>query len=338
MNTKLARAPDAEPSSEEIPSAIIDAAIAWVVKLQFNQPTPATWQAFEEWRQAQGLHARAWQRVQTLRQDFAAVPTDLARETLRTAETRRQMKRDGRRQAFKLLMLSGAAITGGWLLREPLGWQRLVADAATGVGEQRTVRLGDGTVVVLNTDSAASFDMAAAHRRVVLRRGEIMITTGSDQAYAGLRPFWVDTPFGALQALGTRFVVRLEDGRVRVSVQEGAVRMHPARGGEAVTARVGESWWLRDEGATAAEYLGFRQDDWADGVIAGRNMRLADLLAELSRYRKGRIACDQNVADLRVSGIYHVRDTDQTLRFLAQTQPIRVRYYTRFWVTVEAGR
>jgi transmembrane sensor len=41
------------------------------------------------------------------------------------------------------------------------------------------------------------------------------------------------------------------------------------------------------------------------------------------------------VADLRVSGIYHVRDTDQALRFLAQTQPVRVTYHTRFWVVVE---
>ncbi|MGT2491756.1 hypothetical protein ACU4GD_17580 [Cupriavidus basilensis] len=58
-------------------------------------------------------------------------------------------------------------------------------------------------------------------------------------------------------------------------------------------------------------------------------MRLADVLAELARYRTGRIVCDPRVADLRISGAYHLRDTDQTLRFLAQSQPVAVVYRTR---------
>ena len=58
------------------------------------------------------------------------------------------------------------------------------------------------------------------------------------------------------------------------------------------------------------------------------------LLAELSRYRRGRISCAPEVADLRVSGTYHIGDTDRALAFLAQTLPVRVRYWTRYWVTV----
>ncbi|EYC49898.1 iron dicitrate transport regulator FecR [Hylemonella gracilis str. Niagara R] len=335
MSAGFARAPGAAPPQDEIPPTVVDAAIDWALKLEFNRPTPAMLQAFEEWRQAHALHAHAWQRMQSLRQDFAAMPGGLARNALQVVEARRGAARAGRRQAFRLLMLAGVAVTGGWALRDSLGWQHLTADAATRVGEQRTLRLDDGTVLVLNTDSAVSFEMAAAHRRVVLRRGEIMVTTGPDPDFAVRRPFWVDTPFGAMQALGTRFVVRLEDGRARVSVQDGAVRMYPVRGGDGVTARVGESWWLNDRMVKVAEQSGLRQDAWVDGVIAGQNMRMADVLAELSRYRSGRIVCDEGVADLRVSGIYHVRDTDQALRFLAQTQPVRVTYHTRFWVVVE---
>ncbi len=79
---------------------------------------------------------------------------------------------------------------------------------------------------------------------------------------------------------------------------------------------------------------GFDADGWVDGVISGKNMRLIDLLDELSRYRVGHITCDSRVADLRVSGVYQVRDTDQVLQFLAHTQHLRVSYRTRFWVTV----
>ncbi|MFT4193241.1 MAG: iron dicitrate transport regulator FecR, partial [Ottowia sp.] len=62
--------------------------------------------------------------------------------------------------------------------------------------------------------------------------------------------------------------------------------------------------------------------------------------AEMARYRPGRIVCDPRVADLRVSGLFHIRDTDQALQFLIQTQPVSVTYLTRWWVMVgprEAG-
>ncbi len=211
-----------------------------------------------------------------------------------------------------------------------------MAQAGTYTGEQSTLRLDDGTVIVLNTDTAVSTRLAGPQRLVVLRKGEILITTGDDtqSSIHGKRPFWVHTPFGTLQALGTRFVVRLEQDRARVSVQEGAVELHPAQGSASAIAQAGESLWLAADGVSIAASRGFDEDGWADGVIAGQDMRMADLIAELSRYRPGLTVCDPQVAELRVSGIFHVRDTDQALRFLAQTQPVSITYRTRYWVTV----
>ena len=325
---------EASTGVADIPSSVIDAAINWAVKLEFNQAEAATQQAFERWLQAQPVHASAWQRVKSLKSDFAAVPAGLAMNTLQAVETQRKANGLNRRQALKLLMLAGVAVTSGWVVRDQVPWQRVIADASTATGEQRTVQLDDGTVIVLNTDTAISFDMTDARRMIILRRGEIAISTGPDQAFMNKRPFWVHTPFGTMQALGTRFVVRLDDARARISVQEGAVQMHPAAGGSSAIANVGENWWLTDDNVTPASDQDFKADGWTDGVIAGENMRLADLLTELARYRSGRIVCDERVADLRVSGIYHVRDTDQALKFLLQTQALTVTYYTRYWVAV----
>lgn len=318
----------------DIPSGIVDAAIDWAIKLEFNRPSSATRAAFEHWLQAEPAHATAWQRVQSLKSDFAAVPRSLAMEALQAVDGKRKASGVNRRQALKLLMLAGVVAGIGWAGREHVPWQHMMADAGTAVGEQRTLRLDDGTVVVLNTDSAISIDLRDERRMIVLRRGEILITTGPDTAFADKRPFWVQTPFGTMQALGTRFVVRLDDRRARISVQEGAVQLHSASGNETAIVNVGESWWLADDNVTRAIPQNFSDDSWVDGVVAGKNMRLADLLNELSRYRRGRIVCDEDVEDLRVSGIYHVRDTDQALRFLQQTQAVNVTYYTRFWVRV----
>lgn len=323
--------------SDRLPESVVDAAISWAVRLDYNTPTVAQQQAFECWLQADPLHGLAWQRVHSLKgfqSDLGELPPGLAYDTLQTAQRHREHSGLSRRNVIKLLSLAGFTLSTGWLARENTPWQRLLADASTATGEQKTLQLDDGSIIVLNTDSAVSTDLARLRRLVVLWRGEILITTGADTGIAMKRPFWVHTPFGRIQALGTRFVVRLERDRARISVQEGAVELHPVNGGFPVTVQPGESRWLAEEGTLLADLQGFEADSWQKGVIAGRNIRLQDLLSELSRYRPGYITCDPDVADLRLSGLFHVKETDRTLQFLTQIQPISIAYRTRFWVSV----
>jgi len=322
-------------AGERLPDDIVDAAIAWSVRLDYNAATPAAQQAFARWLDADPRHAQAWSRVAALRSDFSGLPARLAQDVLQAAEAGRRGATAGRRRALRVLSLSGVALASGWAVRETTPWQRLLADASTAVGEQRTLRLADGSAVMLNTDSAISSDFSDQRRMLVLHRGEIMITTGDDAGAAAKRPFWVSTPFGALRALGTRFVVRLDRSELRVSVQEGAVEAHPADGGATVVIHSGERSTLGPAGTSSPVVADVDDDAWTDGVITGRDMRLADLLDELSRYRSGRIVCDPRIADWRVSGVFHVRDTERALRFLAQVQPVAVRYRTRYWVIVE---
>lgn len=314
-----------------LPDSIVDAAIAWSVKIDFSPAAPETRAAFEQWLAADPLHPQAWARIRALRGDFARLPSQLALDTLQTVEVQRRARGVGRRQAMKLLSLTCLATLAGWAAHDHAPWQRLAADASTAIGEQKTLQLADGTVLMLNTDSAVSHDMAGARRWVTLLRGEIMITTGADAGAASQRPFWVRTPFGAMQALGTRFVVRLDDGRVRVSVQQGAVALHPADSGSGVVVSAGESRWLTHDATLTAGDAGFADDGWADGVISAHDMRLADLVAELARYRTGHLGCDRRVADLRVSGVFHVKDTERALGFLVQTQPVSLTWRTRLW-------
>lgn len=317
--------------SAVLPDSVIDAAILWSVRLDHGEPTPRMRRAHAQWLEADPRHAQAWQRVGDLRRGFAGMPAGPRATPCRprscTGSSAAAVPR-------LLLSLAGVALGAGWLLREHAPWQRLLADASTGTGEQRTLRLADGTTLVLNTDSAVSTDLNGERRLVVLRRGEIMVNTGDDAGAAAKRLFWVYTPFGRMQALGTRFVVRIDERRARVSVQQGAVALHPGDGPAEAVVQAGQSRWLAESGSTPAASRGFDEDGWVDGVIAGRNIRMADLLAELGRYRHGVVLCDPAVAELRVSGVFHVRDSDRALQFLAQTQPISVRLRTRYWVSV----
>lgn len=74
---------------------------------------------------------------------------------------------------------------------------------------------------------------------------------------------------------------------------------------------------------------------WVDGMLVASQMRLADFLAELGRYRHGQLGCSERVADLRISGSYPLDDSERILQMLEVALPVRVRRFTRYWVTVE---
>ena len=317
-----------------LPDAVVDAAIGWSVKLDHGEPTPAARAAFERWLGADPRHGLAWERVAAMRGDLQRVPPRLALDTLQSAESARRARTAGRRKVLRGLGLGLTGLVSIGAMREFTPWQRLVADVSTGVGERRAVTLSDGTRLWLNTDTAVGTDLSGDRRVLVLHRGEILVTTGPDAGARGHREFWVETPAGRLRAVGTRFVVRLDGARAFIGVTEGAVDLHPADGGPAVRVAAGSSRWLDRVGTAPAEPRGFDTDAFADGVIAGRDMRLADLLAELARHRHGRLVCDPRVADLRVSGVFHLDDTEQVLRFIARTQRVEVTRRTRFWITV----
>lgn len=324
------------PASEELLPQLIDAAIAWSIRIHHDQPSAETRRDFERWLAASPLHQQAWRRIESLDDGFSRIPKPLVSAALRRVSSSRDEVSLQRRRALKLLLLGGVMLGAGLGVREWMPWQRLLADVGTGAGEQRRLELADGSRLVLNTDSAIRIDLEGEQRLINLLRGELHITTGADNERLQKRPFLVTTPFGVVQARGTQFLVRLTDDAARVSVFEGAVNLTPAAG-EADLIAAGESRLLSRTAVLPAAPLAFAESDWLEGILTGRNLRLADLLEELSRYRPGRISCDERAAELRVSGVYHLDDIDRVLDFLRQTQPINMTYRTRYWIHVSAA-
>ncbi|MOA28015.1 fec operon regulator FecR [compost metagenome] len=70
-------------------------------------------------------------------------------------------------------------------------------------------------------------------------------------------------------------------------------------------------------------------------MLVASQMRLADFLAELGRYRHGQLGCSERVADLRIAVSYPLDDSERILQMLEVALPVRVKQFTRYWVTVE---
>lgn len=311
--------------------AVVDEAIAWLVRLQSGEAQPADWEACQRWRAAQPTHALAWDRLQGVRDRFSALPDGpRARATLEDA--RRQM---GRRQALRVV---GVVFVGGataWLVQPGLPVDRWIADFSTGVGEQRRIELADGTQLWLDTRTAVDVRFGPTERRLVLREGRIALTTGADARATSRRPLLVETAHGTARALGTRFQVRYEATGTHVEVFEHAVELSPQGGGLPQRLQAGQAGWFDADGVRDIRSSSGDQDAWSDGLLVARDMPLGQLVDELARYRTGWLACDPEVAPLRISGVFSLSDTDRTLELIEKTLPVRVQRRSRYWVRLQ---
>ncbi|KPA99589.1 MULTISPECIES: FecR domain-containing protein [Pseudomonas] len=309
---------------------ILGEAADWLVQLHSGTATAADRLAIEQWRQRSAEHAQAWQRAEAVLGDFRNVPAGIVRDTLKRVERQQGL---GRRQVLNRI--------GLLLLAAPIGvtwqrgtWEQWTADQRTAVGEQKTLTLADGSQVLLNTDSSLDIAFSSQERRLILLSGEILVSTARDPAPTH-RPFIVETPQGTARALGTRFNVRIDGQRSEVAVLEGAVELKTQVGGPGSTLQVGQRAGLQHSRIEPLENFDIASLTWDRGMLLARNMRLAQVLQELGRYRPGVLRCQSAVAELRVSGAFSLKDTDSSLQLLQNTLPLKVSRLTRYWVSVE---
>ncbi|MFV3329050.1 FecR family protein [Pseudomonas sp. NY15372] len=313
------------------PSAnVVKQAIHWMLRLRESGQNPGLLMQCEQWRNAHHDHELAWQRVTSLHQDLNLRTIPGASVALQTLET--SQRRLHRRQALKLL--SGVALAGSaaWLAKDLQLLDTWTSDFATGTGERRTFVLPDGSQLQLNTRSTAELAFDERQRLVRLRQGELMLTCNPQQAHG--RPLLVETRDALLEGFEGRFVVRQDADCTRVSVNAGKVAMHRA-GRPLLWLTGGQTWRLDHQGVRLVEHPAMDASAWAEGLIVTRDMRLADFLAEISRYRHGYLGCSDDVAGLRLSGVFRLEDPDKLLELLPQTLPITLRRRTRWWVRVE---
>ncbi|MGK5056096.1 FecR domain-containing protein [Janthinobacterium sp. LB2P49] len=318
-------APHSASRSAPLARKVLAAAAHWHVELQCGSADPAALQA---WRDASAEHERAWDLLQRMDGQLGTIPAALAIPALQAAQQRRRAAA----KILALLVAAGGGIALGQAGLQSGPWQALTASLRTAPGQRRHVTLADGGRLEVNTDSALDVAYSATQRRIRLHHGEIMITTAPDP-----RPFLVDTPHGVIRALGTRFGIRCDDDGSTVSVFEHAVEVRCAARPDTVRRlEAGQQLRFGDTGADEVEAMPTHQDSWLRGMLVAADWPLQQLVAELARYRRGRLACDAAVARRPVTGTYRLDDIDAVLESLCASHGLQVTYFTRYWATVAA--
>jgi transmembrane sensor len=313
--------------SKDIDTAVLRTAAEWLMRLQSGDASDADRRAFEAWREQSPLHAAAWQRAESVLSTFNQVPADLTRDTLQRVSKR------GRRRVLQTLVTLATLPATTWLMQRKYPVSGWTADLRTSRGEIRSVELPDGSRLVLATASAVDVAFTAGKRQLTLRDGEILIATAHDRS-PDTRPFLVETSQGSVRSLGTRFSVRQFEDRVRIAVFEDAVEIQPL-GGAHVHLQAGQQIDFDRRTTHAIQPVPETAASWEHGMLVTSSMRLADVVAELARYRSGIVRCHPQVAELRVSGAFPLTNTDLSLALLEKVLPVRVGGLGGYWVTVE---
>lgn len=314
--------------------------VQWLVLRHSGEWGGADEQAFLNWLNESPQRQQAWERVAPRLDGLRAAPPALARTVL----SRSSVPAVSRRLALRQLACLPAIPFVSWLVWSQTPWRSWSADYRTATGVQQRVWLADGSQLLLNTATSLDVRLTDSQRLLQLHAGELQVTTAAALGRSGassLPPLVVQTPFGTVRALGTRFTVRHEPdglfwqghGATQVDVFEGSVAVSVAN----QSARLGAGQQLR----FSADALGPVADTdkvlagaWTAGLLVAYRMPLVDFVSEIGRYRPGVLRVAPQVGHLQISGVFPVLEPDRCLYLLTQTLPVRLQTVTDLWTTV----
>lgn len=266
----------------------LDAAALWVARTR--ESSFSDWDAFTVWLEEDPSHNRAYE----LALDADALAGGLAMPANASAGAAEPAPRRAplRRWASGALaiLLAGAIGIGAFTLRhDPV----VIATAA---GEQRAVRLVDGSVVALNGATRISYDRAEP-RRLRLEKGEATFSVVHDAR----DPFVVETRSTSIEDIGTVFNVVRSDGATDVGVAEGRVLYDPR--GAAVELTAGRTLHDPDDGAIQIGDADPRAiGAWRHHRLIYRAIPFATIAADLSRATGMPILIDPAIASQTYTG------------------------------------
>lgn len=293
----------------------------WFIRMLDESCPAAQRTAFARWCAADPAHARAYADVQRLWADTAAAAS---RPEFRAEANAAAAPRTSSRGRWFVPALAGSV--AALVLAVGLGWGVFVHPGpaapvhyATATGQLRTVKLPDGSRLVLDTDSEVTVAYRARLRSVTLVRGRALFEVHHDAA----RPFQVHVDAGVVTDLGTVFQVSRGAEGADVVLIRGAVSVaNVVRGAikpQSVALRPNEELRISRAGVIGAprSVLPAAVDAWTRGDVVASDWPLARLVADMNRYSTTKLVLGEpDLADVRISGVFHVGDQQSLVRML----------------------
>lgn len=290
-------------------------AAAWAAQYHLGTIDEA---GFQLWRDKDPRHALAFARVLAA----SETPDVGAREA--TVPQRPGMAATSRRGLLRAagLVATASVFGGGFVATRAYAW----SSDSTAVGENKKVRLPDGSIAALNTDSRLSWRFSAGERVLRVDRGEVAL-----DLRAGPEVMVRGEGRNLFLSEG-RFDLRLRDAALDLLVLHGRARVGAGDAGapEAlIDAREGRSSVLVSRDAAAVRRVNGEQIEgitaWQQSEILFRDATLGSAVEEYNRFLTRKIVIvDRELSTIPVGGRFTTTDPSAFLQAVSTGLNIRV--------------
>jgi ferric-dicitrate binding protein FerR (iron transport regulator) len=273
---------------------------AWLVHLTSGTATREDGEAFRRWCMASEQHAEAFARTRRLWEDLGSAieAHDRAQRSGRVPP--RHGVRMGRRMflATALGASVAAVLVGQYGIALGRGGGGDARRLRTAVGEQRRVEVVPGVTVEMNT--ATDIGLTGGDNGVTgmrLRSGEAVVRIGPSRT----APFVVEVADATLLSTpGSSFAVRCIDSASAVTCLDGQAVI--SLGGTKTPVKPAQQVAFGEQGLEPAVAVNTATAlAWRDRVLIYDNQPLSDVVADINRYRPGRIVItDRALGERRV--------------------------------------
>lgn len=323
-------------------SQIETEACAWLAQLETGDLSQEDLAGFREWVSRSPRHALAIREIAALSADLNIL-TELNGPLFALSKERGRQDEAARRARGWVVALKSAAAFSIIFALALVGYLQFASPKAvqefysTGIGEYQTIALSDGSAIKLNTNTAVEVVYEAKRRQIRLAKGEAFFDVAHDPS----RPFLVLAGAHYARAIGTAFVVRLQNDSTELIVTDGVVEF--SRGSPSLTVplankpRSAESGILAggadapllveagyeatsrtaDQQAKPVRLSPRAQEQrlsWTEGLFDFSDTPLSEVISEISRHTDIEIEiADAALNDVKFGGVFRVADIDVLL-------------------------
>jgi transmembrane sensor len=304
-------------------------AYEWMMRFAGGQASPAELAALKRWSARSPAHAEAFDRVSRTWSALGPVGQKLASEGRLSGLPRlERMAAVARpsiaRRAFLGSALAASVAGAGILMaRPPLdlwpSWPELAADYRTEAGEQRQIALSDHVEVDMNTRTSIAVRAAAAEAQLIAGEAMVSAPVGSGTA------FTLRAADGRIVAADARFNVRIEGQAVCVTCIAGEVRVEQR--GAILPLPAGQQVFYTDQGIGRPVVVDPAMvTAWQNGVVIFQLTPITEVIAEVNRYRPGRIILTNEALGRRLfNARLRIAHIDRVVPQIEQTFGARAR-------------
>jgi transmembrane sensor len=302
--------------------SIEEQAIAW--HLALRDAEASAWDDFVIWLEVDPRHALAYDRVLAASDDIDAVLPGMsvsANDNHIAAKPRRL------RWVGAGAGISVAAAAVALFFAQPGRAPDAAFEIVTAPGQQRGIKLVDGTRIALNGGTTVAVDRHNP-RLATLRSGEATFSV----IHGDKAPFMLSVGTARIEDVGTVFNVVAAGKTVTVDVKEGSVRY--MLGSAEVPLRRGQS--LTDTGAGGPLVVRAKQADaiasWQTGRLDYDMQSFTVVAQDLSRNLGIPVFADASLAGRQFSGTFQI-DRDRTRFFarLGDLLGVKTRRHGKGW-------